>query len=41
VATSLTFGLSAFLITTIFIGFDPDNLSVGASAAFEGQPGIA
>lgn len=41
VGTSLSFGLSAFLITTIFIGFDPDNLSVGASAAFEGQTGIA
>jgi cation:H+ antiporter len=29
VGTSLNFGISAFMISVIFIGFDPDNLSVG------------
>jgi cation:H+ antiporter len=41
VATSLTLGVSAFLIAVVFIGFDPDNLSVGVTASFEHAPGIA
>lgn len=41
VGTSLNFGLSAFMISVIFIGFDPDNLSVGAIASYEGITGIA
>ena len=41
VGTSLNFGISAFLISVIFIGFDPDNLSVGAVASYEGISGIA
>src|SRR5512145_2509768 len=41
VGTSLGFGLSAFLLSVIFIGFDPDNLAVGAVASGEGLSGIA
>ena len=41
VGTSLNFGISAFMISVIFIGFDPDNLSVGAVASYEGVSGIA
>jgi len=41
VGTSLNFGISAFMISVIFIGFDPDNLSVGAVASYEGISGIA
>jgi cation:H+ antiporter len=41
VGTSLNFGISAFMISVIFIGFDPDNLSVGAVASYEGLSGIA
>jgi len=41
IGTSLRFGLSPFLLSVIFIGFDPDNLSVGAVAAYEGVAGIA
>lgn len=41
VGTSLHFGLSTFLISVIFIGFDPENLMVGAVASFEGVSGIA
>jgi cation:H+ antiporter len=40
VGTSLNFGISAFMISVIFIGFDPDNLSVGAVASYEGVSGI-
>ncbi len=39
--TSLSFGISPFLISVIFIGFDPENLAVGAVGAFEGVAGIA
>ncbi len=35
------FGLSAFLISVVFIGFDPENLAVGAVASFEATAGIA
>ena len=41
VGTSLGFGLSTFRLSVIFIGFDPDNLAVGAVASAEGVPGIA
>lgn len=41
VGTSLHFGLSTFVISVIFIGFDPENLMVGAVASFEGVSGIA
>lgn len=41
VGTSLGFGISIFLVSVIFIGFDPENLAVGAIASFEEVPGIA
>jgi cation:H+ antiporter len=41
IGTSIGFGLSAFLLSVIFIGFDPDNLAVGAAAAAERVSGIA
>jgi cation:H+ antiporter len=39
--TSLSFGVSPFLVSVIFIGFDPENLVVGAVGALEGMAGIA
>lgn len=41
VGASLGFGISAFLITAIFVGFDPENLATGAAGALEGMHGIA
>jgi cation:H+ antiporter len=41
VGTSIGFGLSTFLLSVIFIGFDPDNLAVGTVASAEGVAGIA
>jgi len=41
VGTSLGFGISTFLISVIFIGFDPENLAVGAVGSFEGVADIA
>lgn len=41
VGAAVGFGLSTFLISVIFIGFDPDNLSVGVAAAASESPGIA
>lgn len=41
VGISLGFGVSTFLISVIFIGFDPENLVVGAVASYEGVSGIA
>jgi cation:H+ antiporter len=41
VGTSLTFAISTFLISVLFIGFDPENLVVGAVGSFEGVAGIA
>ena len=41
IGTSLGFGISPFLVSVIFIGFDPENLAVGAVGAFEGVAGIA
>lgn len=41
VGTSVGFGVSPFLISVIFIGFDPENLAVGAVGSLEGAAGIA
>jgi cation:H+ antiporter len=41
VGTSVSFGISTFLISVLFIGFDPENLAVGAVGSFEGVAGIA
>lgn len=41
VGTSIGFGLSTFLLSVVFIGFDPDNLAVGTVASAEGANGIA
>jgi cation:H+ antiporter len=41
VGTSVGFGLSTFLLSVVFIGFDPDNLAVGTVASAEGAAGIA
>lgn len=41
VGTSVSFGVSTFLLSVVFIGFDPENLVVGAVAASEGVSGIA
>ncbi|NGP86821.1 sodium:calcium antiporter [Fodinibius halophilus] len=41
VGTSLHVGLSTFLISVIFIGFDPENLALGSVASYEGVSGIA
>lgn len=41
VGTSLGFGLSAFLISLVFMGFDPENLILGTTASFEDAAGIA
>lgn len=41
VGTSLGFGVSTFLISVIFIGFDPENLGLGVVASYDGVTGIA
>lgn len=41
VGTSLGFGLSAFLVSVIFLGFDPENLALGSVASYEDVAGIA
>ncbi len=41
VGTSAGFGVSSFIISVVFIGFDPENLAVGAVGAYEGLGGIA
>lgn len=41
VGTSVGFGVSPFLVSVIFIGFDPENLAVGAVGSYEGVAGIA
>ncbi|HMO12704.1 MAG TPA: hypothetical protein PKD64_12515 [Pirellulaceae bacterium] len=41
VGTSAGFGVSAFVISVIFIGFDPENLAVGAVGSYEAASGIA
>lgn len=39
--TARAVGLSSFLISVVFIGFDPENLGVGAAGTYEGVAGIA
>ncbi len=41
VGTSLGFGLSAFLVSVVFLGFDPENLALGSVASYEDVAGIA
>lgn len=41
VGTARGFGMATFVVSVIFIGFDPENLAVGAVAAAEGVSGIA
>lgn len=41
VGTSVGFGISTFLISVIFIGFDPENLVLGGVASYDGITGIA
>lgn len=41
VGTALGFGMSAFIVTVVFVGFDPENLAVGAAGSYEGVAGIA
>jgi cation:H+ antiporter len=41
VGTAVGFGVSTFLLSVVFIGFDPENLVLGAVAASEGVSGIA
>lgn len=41
VGVSAGFGISAFVISVIFIGFDPENLAVGAVGSYEAISGIA
>lgn len=41
VGTAYVLGISAFLISVIFIGFDPENLALGAVASYEQSTGIA
>lgn len=41
VGTSVGFGLSAFLVSVVFLGFDPENLALGSVASYENVAGIA
>lgn len=41
IGASRGWGMSAFLIGVVFIGFDPENLFLGAVASLDGSPGIA
>jgi cation:H+ antiporter len=41
VGTSLALGISAFVVSVVFVGFDPENLAVGAVGATQGLSGIA
>lgn len=41
VGTSLGAGINTFIISVVFIGFDPDNLIIGAVGSLRGVPGIA
>jgi len=40
IGTSLGFGISTFLISVLFIGFDPENLGLGVVASYDGVAGI-
>jgi len=41
VNVSRGFGVSAYLITAIFVGFDPENMAAGGVGAYQGINGIA
>lgn len=41
VDTSRGFGVSAFVLSVVFLGFDPENLAVGAAGTWEGVAGFA
>jgi cation:H+ antiporter len=41
VGTAAGFGVSAFWLSVVFIGFDPENLAVGVSGSYEQVSGIA
>jgi hypothetical protein len=41
VGTSIGFGVSAFVVSVVFVGFDPANLAVGAVGLVRGLPAIA
>jgi len=41
VETSLDFGVSAFVVSVVFLGFDPENLAVGVAGSAESLFGIA
>lgn len=41
VGVSLRFGVSAFVVSVVFVGFDPENLAVGVAGVAEGLHGIA
>jgi Ca2+/Na+ antiporter len=41
VGTAVGFGVSAFVVSVLFVGFDPENLAVGAAAAHRGIAGFA
>jgi cation:H+ antiporter len=41
VGTSVALGVSAFVVSVVFVGFDPENLAVGAVGAAQGFSGIA
>lgn len=41
IGTARGFGLGAFFISVVFIGFDPENLAIGAVGARQGVSGIA
>jgi len=41
VGTSVALGVSAFVVSVVFVGFDPENLAVGAVGAAGGLSGIA
>lgn len=41
VGTSRAFGVSTFLVSVLFVGFDPENLAVGATGSYEDIAGIA
>ena len=41
VGVSHQLGVSTFLLSVVFIGFDPENLAVGAVASYEATAGIA
>lgn len=39
--TSRLWGVSAFVVTVVLVGFDPENLFVGAAGTYEEMPGLA